>query len=214
MANKAFVVSVVLLIVTAVLITFVSSRGTPIVVATNLEKLPMEIMGYTATEDSFSKAVYEELNADLHIYRHYNNGHGQQIDLYIGYYGTAKGGRTPHNPNACFSSAGWSIMDSHALQLTDEGQLAAVNLNYMRIKKGEEQDVVLHWYQSAGDKVLSSGFQQNIQRFKGRVFHNRNDGAFVRLSISGSNTKHSLALLQSFSEILIPLISKNWPEEK
>ena len=45
-------------------------------------------------------------------------------------------------------------------------------------------DVVLHWYQSEGTKVLSTGIKQNIQRFIGRVFSNRNDGGFVRVSVT------------------------------
>jgi EpsI family protein len=77
----------------------------------------MEIAGFKATEDSFSDAVYKELNADMHVYRHYRSDDGRQVDLYIGYYGTAKGGRTPHNPYGCLPGAGWGIVEDQRIDL-------------------------------------------------------------------------------------------------
>ena len=53
----------------------------------------------------------------------------------------------------------------------------------MLAKKGDNYNVVLHWYQAGGDKVLASGIQQNLQRFIGLIRDNRNDGAFVRISM-------------------------------
>jgi hypothetical protein len=107
MSKKAFFISFVILLAAITSIFLISRRGEPVVVKTNLENLPMEIAGYKATDVFFSKAVYDELNADKHVYRHYRSSDGQQVDLYIGYYGTAKGGRTGHNPYACLPSSGW-----------------------------------------------------------------------------------------------------------
>jgi len=118
MSNKSFYISLILLLTTITGAFLISRRGDPVVVATNLENLPMEIAGFKATEDFFSEAVYKELNADKHVYRHYRSEDGRQVDLYIGYYGTAKGGRTPHNPYACLPGAGWGIIEAHKVQLT------------------------------------------------------------------------------------------------
>ena len=77
----------------------------------------MDIAGYKATEDFVTDSVYKELNADKYVYRHYLSSDGKQVDLYIDYYGAAKGGRTGHNSYSCLPGAGWGIIDSHKIRL-------------------------------------------------------------------------------------------------
>jgi len=178
MSNKSFTISIIILLATITGVFLISRRGEPVVIATNLENIPMEIAGFNATEDFFSESVYKELNADLHVYRHYRSDDDRRVDLYIGYYGTAKGGRTGHNPYACLPGAGWAITDSYKIRLTGEHYPNGVDVNYILTRKGNNYEIILHWYQSAGSKVLATGIQMNIQRFTGRIFHNRNDGAF------------------------------------
>ena len=216
MSNKSFYISLIVLVATIASIFVISRRGEPVVLSTNLENLPMEIAGYKATEDSFPKSVYEELNADKHIYRHYRSQDGKQVDLYIGYYGTAKGGRTAHNPYACLPGAGWGIVEASKVKLRANYYLDGVYVSYVLARKGTLFETVLHWYQSAGNKVLSTGIQQNIQRFIGRLFHNRSDGAFVRISAISAeyDLKEAESLLQSFAQQLLPLLPRYWPLEQ
>lgn len=216
MSHKSFSVSLIILLVTIATAALISTRGEPIVVKTNLENLPMEIAGYIATEDFFPDSVYKELNADRHVYRHYRNSDGKQVDLYIGYYGTAKGGRTGHNPYACLPGAGWGIIDIKQVSLKTNNYLNGIPINYVLARKGETFETVLHWYQSAGNKVLSTGIQQNIQRFIGRVFYNRNDGAFVRVSVFGKEEylKEADSLAKSFAEKILDLLPNYWPIEQ
>jgi EpsI family protein len=199
----------------------ISRRGEPVVIATNLENIPMEIAGFKATEDSFPESVYKELNADKHVYRHYRSDDGRQVDLYIGYYGTAKGGRTPHNPFGCLPGAGWGIVKSHKVQLTAHRSPLTkyyphgVEVNYILSQKGTIYDVVLHWYQSDRKKILSTGIQSNIQRFLGRTFYNRNDGAFIRVSVTSdqSHINEAKKLAKFFAEKILALIPNYWPIE-
>lgn len=216
MSNKSFCTSLIILLATIALVALISRRGEPIVVKTNLENLPMEIAGYKATEDFFPDSVYKELNADRHVYRHWRNNDGRQVDLYIGYYGTAKGGRTPHNPYGCLPGAGWGIVDSKMVSLKTTYYPEGVTINYILARKGETYESVLHWYQSAGNKVLSTGIQQNIERFIGRTFYNRNDGAFVRVSVFGKeeHLEEADLLTKSFAEKILDLLPEYWPIEK
>ena len=216
MTNRSFTISLIILLSTIVLVTLISRRGEPVVVKTNLENLPTEIVGFKATEDFFPDSVYRELNADKHVYRHYRNADGKQVDLYIGYYGTAKGGRTGHNPYACLPGAGWGIVDTKRVSLKVNKYPNGIPINYILARKGETYESVLHWYQSAGNKVLSTGIQQNIERFKGRVFYNRNDGAFVRVSVltGGKGIEEANLLAKIFAEKVLDLIPKYWPIEQ
>ncbi|MBU1193719.1 MAG: EpsI family protein [Proteobacteria bacterium] len=213
--NQSFIITLVILVMTSIGILVLAQRGTPVVVQTNLENLPMEILGYTGTEDFFDKSIYEELNADGHVYRHYRSGDGRQVDLYIGYYGTAKGGRTPHNPYACLPGAGWGIIRNTTVKLTRNNSDDVETVNFITSRKGEVYDVVYHWYQSDGDKVLSNGIEQNIQRFVGRILQNRNDGAFVRVSsiTSKDRLEQTNEMVKNFSQEMLRLLPEYWPVE-
>lgn len=216
MFNKSFITSVFLLILAIVVVFGVSSRGVPVVVENNLENIPLEILGFKAKEDFFSESVYRELNADKHVYRHYRSPDDKQVDLYIGYYGTAKGGRTAHNPYSCLPGAGWGIIESKKTVLRPEKYSNAVSINFILSQKGETYETMLHWYQSAGNKVLASGIQQNIQRFIGRIFSTKNDGAYVQVSVISGNEKlnESELLVKSFAKKILEMLPEYWPIEE
>ena len=214
-----FVFSVFMLLVAMVGATLISARGVPVVSAINLDGLPMQISGFEGREDALSQAVYDELNADKHIYRHYRSDKGEQIDLYIGYYGTAKGGRTGHNPYACLPGAGWGIVTTEKAPIVPEmiqgekGRHARVN--YTLARRGNRYQIMYHWYQSGGDRVLESGLKQNIQRFFGRVLSNRNDGAFVQITVfcEHEGVEAARDLGKRFAAHILALLPRYWPVE-
>lgn len=216
MMQKPMIISLLIILATLGAVAALAQRGVPQVIATNLEKLPVVIGDYEGKEDSFSQAVYDELNADKHVYRHYRNSLGGQIELYIGYYGTAKGGRTGHNPYACFPSSGWGIIETDTVKLADQSYQKDIQVNYMLTKKEDTYIAILHWYQSMGTKVVKTGMKQNIQRFLGKVLGNRNDGAFVRISTvtRSGDIDEAKRTISAFSEKILELLPNYWPVEK
>jgi EpsI family protein len=216
MSNKFYAICLVMILLAAGAVSAVFARAVPVVEKTNLENIPMEILGYSAKEDSFSDAVYKELNADKHVYRHYKAKNGDIVDLYIGYYGTAKGGRTPHNPYACLPGSGAAIVDTQVLHLKQDATGKDVPINYILAKKDDASTVMLHWYQTAGTKVVSSGLTQNIERFKGRILHNRNDGAFVRITAYAASGDIEIPKqkAEQFAQVVLNLLPGYWPVEK
>jgi len=215
MTNKSFSLSSLLLLTASAAIVIVLQRDVPAVIRTNLEQIPMQIAGYTASEDFFSDSVYEELNADKHVYRHYTDSVGRQVDLYIGYYGTAKGGRTPHNPYACLPSQGWAILDIGEIVIRTNYAPEGVSLNYVISRNGNITKYIIHWYQSVRTKVLDSGLKRNIQRFVGKIIHNRNDGAYVQVSTTRVAAAESLPEeLTQYAQNILNLLPEYWPEEQ
>jgi EpsI family protein len=204
------------MLATLSVVGFLSLSPEPVVVQTNLENLPLKIGGYTGTEDSFSEAVYRELNADKHVYRHYKAGDGSQLDLYLGYYGTAKGGRTGHNPYACLPGAGWAIVDTGKVKIRDSSRTSDVEVNYVRASRNGVNTVMVHWYQTAGTTVISTGIRQNIEKFWGRLRHNRNDGAFVQITtqVSDENVLKAGIKVQRFAGQVLQLLPGYWPTER
>lgn len=216
MKKMNFISTLAILVVALGLVLGVSTRGVPVVLHTNLEKLPLQIAGFHGREDSFSKEIYDVLQADLNVYRHYRSPQGPELSLYIGYYGTAKGGRTGHNPYACLPGAGWGIVQSGEVEVRPSYQPQGVRVNYVVSSKGGVNNVMLHWYQSAGTRVLATGFQQNIQRFRERVLHNRNDGAFIQVSALASDRKIPMTkeMIQEFAREVLELLPAYWPVER
>lgn len=216
MSFKPFTISLMTLLMTITLVYAIARRGEPLVIKTNLENLPMEIGGFMATEDYFPDSVYKELNADKHVYRHYKSSTGSQVDLYIGYYGTAKGGRTAHNPFGCLPGSGWGIEESELINLQGNTSAESITVNYILARKGDTYETVLHWYQTEGTKVISTGIQANIQRFLGRIFKNRNDGAFVRISAMSDQNGlgQANARVKFFAKNILNLLPHYWPIEK
>lgn len=213
--SRTFILTLLPLLLAAVLVLVLARRAVPEVLQTNLERLPQQIAGYQGSDDRFGDEVYRELNADHHLYRHYLDDSGPQVDLYIGYYGTAKGGRTGHNPYACLPGSGWAIVDRGQLRVTTSYRPEGVTLNYVVASKDGLNNVMLHWYQAAGTEVLASGWQQNLQRFAGRVLHNRNDGAYVQVSAfaDGSQLMPTRERITAFAQNVLELLPVYWPVE-
>lgn len=215
MPKMFFCFSLAVLLLTLGLVLEVSSRGVPVVLQTNLENLPMEIEGYEGRADTFSQDIYDALPADLHVYRHYRSTEGSELNLYIGYYGTAKGGRTGHNPYACLPGAGWGIIENGIVEIYPSFYPQGVHVNYVVASKDGVNNVMLHWYQAAGTRVLATGLQQNIERFRGRILHNRNDGAYVQVNSLASNEGISevRGKITEFVLKLMELLPDYWPSE-
>lgn len=213
--TRSYLITLVTLLLAGVLLLGLARRGEPEVLQTNLERLPHQLAGYQGQDDRFSDDVYRELNADHHLYRHYRDAAGQQIDLYIGYYGTAKGGRSTHNPYACLPGSGWAIVERGQLQVATSYRPDGVTLNYVVASKDGLSNVLLHWYQAAGTEVLSSGLQQNLQRFTGRVLNNRNDGAYVQVSAlaNDAQVQPTRERIKAFAQNVLELLPAYWPLE-
>ncbi len=232
-----FLVSVALLVVAAA-VAFPIAWGSDVVVArVNLDHLPRQILGLEGRDDRFDESVYRVLNADYSLLREYRGGAHPAVWLYIGYYGTAKGGRPSHVPQACYTGQGFSIVEwtkvpvlspepSRPVPSPEGTQRAspepsrpvpsqvAGRVNKMHVKRGNEHQLILFWYQSKG-RVLADGIEQNLHRLKNRLVYNRDDGAFVRLSTSMSpdNEAEALARLQNFAGELLRLLPAYWPVE-
>ncbi len=109
--SQSFLISVVFLAIAGA-VAFPIAWGSDVVVArVNLDQLPRRILGLDGRDDRFDESVYRVLNADYHLLREYRGAGGQGVWLYIGYYGTARGGRPSHVPQACYTGQGFSIVE-------------------------------------------------------------------------------------------------------
>ncbi len=209
--------SVILLGAICFFYLLISRPAVVVVVDKRLDQFPENIGKYTSEDIKMSDSIVNELNTDVFVYRNYTGRKGP-IALYIGYYGTQKGGRTGHNPNSCYPSSGYAIISESKIKIPVEfvgRKVTQVKVTRLLITKNNEQQIVYHWYQSAENRILASGIDQNIHRFKSLLHHNRNDGAFIRLSaLVLADIAQTEEGLIDFSGKIIPLIEQYWPIEQ
>jgi EpsI family protein len=216
MEKKSFWVSLILLIATLVVVKGMHLGTNVAVWKKNLDKLPSTIGRMKSVDVPLEESVVKELGPDVYVFRNYTSDDGSVINVYIGYYGTRKGGRSEHNPNACYPGSGWAIMneDKSSISIGNNGLKNTITINTLRVTKDKEKQLVYHWYQTDKNMVISTGIQQNLNRLKNRLLYNRDDGAFIRVSTNvDNNYLEAQKEIEDFIKQLFPLLIKYWPLE-
>jgi len=179
--------------------------------ASALATLPIRIDVYDGHDIPLESTVESVLRADFNLQRAYY-GAGSLVWLYVGYYGTARGGRPEHTPRGCYTGAGWGIESARTLRVGPDGDL---RVNEYLVEGNGERRLVHFWYRSAQRTGMLGGWDQNIDRFVGRLTHSRADGALVRIStpLSGDDEIGARGRLLGFASALDPLLAERWPTE-
>ena len=180
--------------------------------ATPLARLPHEIDGWRAVDVPLEETVESVLQAEFNLQRAYLHPSREIIWMYVGYYGTERGGRPKHTPRGCYTGAGWSILETRALAADPEGRL---RVNEFQIEREGERRLVQFWYRSHRRTGILGGFDQNVDRLLGRLLDRRADGALIRVSapIRGDDLVATRGRLLAFASSLDARIAEHWPEE-
>jgi EpsI family protein len=153
-----------------------------------------------------------ELRADFNLQRAYATRRGDIVWLYVGYYGTERGGRPEHTPRGCYTGAGWGIESSRTIDITPDRSLRA---NEYLVTRDGKQRLVHFWFRSHRRTGLLGGFDQNVDRMLGRLIYGRVDGMLVRVStpIEHGDAVSARGRLISFASRVDPLLADHWPVE-
>lgn len=178
-----------------------------------LAALPGEIGRWQARDEPLDEAVEAELRADLNLQRLYLGPGGAPVWLYIGYYGTDRGGRPAHTPRGCYPGAGWAIERTRVIDVSPDTDLRA---NEYLLEREGQRRLVHFWYRSHRSPNLLGGLDQNVDRILGRLGHGRADGALIRLStpIVGDGEIRARGRLLAFASEFAPLLDAHWPVER
>jgi EpsI family protein len=183
---------------------------------TPLSGLPLRVGSWQGAEEPVQGGVEEMLAADFNLQRSYLHPVGGIVWLYVGYYGTERGGRPEHTPWACYPSNGWAVLDPAEVLVDAATQRRA---NEIVVEKDGERRLVHFWYRSSRRSGMLGGFDQAVERVLGRILTGRADGSLVRLSapldasVGGADREQARSRLISFGQLLVPLLSEHWPSE-
>jgi EpsI family protein len=177
-----------------------------------LAQLPTRIGAWRALDDlPLEPAVEAELRADFNLERVYVGPAPEAVWLYIGYYGTERGGRPEHTPRGCYPGQGWAIADTRVLRVAP-GEL---RVNEYLVEREGQRQLVHFWYRSHRRSGMLGGWDQNLDRIIGRIAHGRADGALIRVStpVHPEGDHEARGRLMAFASELDPLLAGHWPRE-
>lgn len=189
-----------------------SERAELAVDASPLAALPQKVGPWQSMDIPMEPAIESELRADFNLQRVYGTRTQDPVVLYVGYYGTRRGGRPEHNPQGCYTGAGWGIEATRTLSIGQDGPLRA---NEYLVERDGERQLVVFWYRSFRRTGILGGLDQNLDRLVGLMREGRADGALVRIStpVREDDVVGARSRLQSFASLIDPLLEVHWPVE-
>lgn len=125
----------------------------------------------------------EVLKADDLTSRIYQNtSNGAIATLFVAFFETQRTGKAPHSPKNCLPGSGWTPSRSSVRTISIPGS-KPISVNDYVISRGQNQSIVLYWYQSR-DRVVASEYSAKIFTVTDAIRYNRSDTALVRVVVN------------------------------
>ena len=149
---------------------------------------------------ALDKETLDVLKADDILSRFYENrATGEIASLFVAYFQTQRTGKAPHSPKNCLPGSGWIQQQSGAVDIAVPGETHPIHVNQYVVARGDNQSVVLYWYQ-ARDRVIASEYTAKIFTVTDAIRYNRSDTALVRVvvGVNSGNVPQAAATAASF----------------
>ncbi len=151
-------------------------------------------------ESKLDAETLEVLKADDILSRFYANPvTAQQATLFVAFFETQRTGKAPHSPKNCLPGSGWVPSQSGTTDITVPGEAQPIRVNQYIVSRGQNQSIVLYWYQSRS-RVIASEYSAKIFTVSDAIRFNRSDTALVRVvvNVSDGNTQKAEDTAVSF----------------
>jgi EpsI family protein len=191
----------------ALLVLQLRSTGEAVPIRKPLDSFPATLGEWQARRGTiFSGGILDKLKLTDYVMRDYTDSGGRNLNLYIGYWDNQRKGGAIHSPKNCLPGAGWEPVEASFLTITLPAPYPPISVNRYLIQKDRDQQVVLYWYQSHG-QVIAGEVPARIALIKSALFHNRTDGAIVRVMSPiygsvGGTSERLVAYVQAMYRIL------------
>jgi len=181
---------------------------------TPLNLFPMQIDGWTGTDETLDKDTLDILGPGDFLMRDYEKPSDPQrwINLWIAYFPTQRAGGTIHSPSHCLPGAGWIPTSRKIVKITlPDGSTLMAN-QYVVTKLGE-RELALYWYQAHG-RTVASEYQAKYFLIRDSIQMNRSDGALVRLitpMFEGESADAAQARMMTLGSQFLPMLDSYIP---
>jgi EpsI family protein len=182
---------------------------------TPLNSLPLQIDGWTGTDDPIDQQTLNILGPGAFLMRDYENSGQPQpwINLYIAYFPSQKANDTIHSPNHCLPGSGWVPISREVIQITrPDGSSFPAN-RYVGSKSGEPRQLAIYWFQAHG-RAVASDYKAKYYLISDSIRMNRSDGALVRLMtpmLDGESADAAQARMMKLGSKFIPMLDSYIP---
>jgi EpsI family protein len=186
------------------------SRNENVPKHTPLSQFSLNSTGWVLRQDvPLDQETLDVLKADDILSRVYQNRTtGQVATLFIAYFSTQRTGKTPHSPKNCLPGSGWVQMEAGTVRIPVPGEPQPISVNDYSVARGQNQSVVLYWYQ-ARNRVIASEYTAKIFTVTDSIRYNRSDTALVRVVVAANDgnsqlaTKTAVSFVQAFFDPLL-----------
>ncbi|MEI8016970.1 MAG: exosortase-associated EpsI family protein [Schlesneria sp.] len=130
----------------------------------SLEALPMELIGYTGSEQPVDPAVSAVLHADTTVNRSYTRPDGTMILLHASGWLRPEtiADVAPHNPKVCYTNSGWKILEERNIELTSS--IGKLPMCVMLLERDTERCVIGFWYQMGQSMFTTTKDARQVHR--------------------------------------------------
>lgn len=159
------------------------------------------------------KETLDVLKADDLLSRIYQNRNtGRMATLFVAYFETQRTGKAPHSPKNCLPGSGWVPSQSGMIDIGVPGEVEPIRVNRYIVAHGDNQDVVLYWYQSH-NRVIASEYAAKIFTVTDSIRYNRSDTSLVRVivPVQGGNTQSAVNAAVSFVQTMFEPLKQYLP---
>ncbi len=205
--KSARVLSAVLILQAALFYGF--SRAEKVPPHKSLAQFTLDSSSWKMSQElEMDKESLEVLKADDILSRAYvNQKNGASATLFVAYFSTQRTGKAPHSPKNCLPGSGWVQTRSGVVSIPIPGKPEPIRVNQYLIARGDNESVVLYWYQSR-DRVIASEYTAKIYTVTDSIRYDRSDTALVRVVVGVEDGNRQKAIdtatsfVQSFFEPL------------
>jgi EpsI family protein len=208
--SKALRVATAVLVIQGALF-YSASRGFITPVAAPLSAFPSTVGNWkTLQEGTIDQETLDILKADDVLTRWYASPTGG-ANLFVAYFSSQRTGQSPHSPKNCLPGSGWQPTESSKVDAPVDGG-ESIRINKYVVSKGEEQSVVLYWYQSHG-RVIADEFAAKFYLVLDSIQTHRSDTALVRVVVPviKGDTVHAVDTGMDFVKSMYPVVKAYLP---
>ncbi len=209
--NRALQIATAVLVIQGALF-YSASRGQLTPKAAPLSGFPAQVGNWhLLQEGSIDKETLDVLRADDVLTRTYVSG-GTGANLFVAYFSSQRTGQSPHSPKNCLPGSGWQPSESGKVDVAVAGG-EPIRINKYIVARGEEQSVVLYWYQSHG-RVIADEFAAKFYLVADSIRTHRSDTSLVRVVVPvvQGNSELAVATGLEFAKTMYPAIRDYLPQ--
>jgi len=192
----------------------VASRGEKTPLVAPLSNFATRMGEWVMARDfPIDKEVADVLKADDILSRIYVKRQGAEASLFIAFFKTQRYGQSPHSPKNCLPGSGWQYNEDRKISVAVPGRQDPIVVNKYVIARGDEQSVVLYWYQSPR-RIVAGEFSAKLWLVADAIRYHRSDTALVRIIVpvrEGARESSENTALE-FLQAVFPDVTRQFPQ--